>query len=168
MKEVILLRHAKSSWKNPLLRDIERPLNKDGITEALELTDWLKVHKINPHIVVCSTSARTYQTFLIANSQFEIKNSKLILEPTLYESTLKQYLNTIKKYFSSCSCLMIVGHNPVITELAAFICGYNKEILTGSLLRIKMNVNNSNEIKKNCGNLISEFIPSRHLNYGKI
>jgi phosphohistidine phosphatase SixA len=63
---------------------------------------------------------------------------------------------------------MIVGHNPVITELAVFICGYNKEILTGSLLRIKMNVNNSNEIKKNCGNLISEFIPSRHLNYGKI
>jgi phosphohistidine phosphatase len=168
MKQLILLRHAKSSWKHEKLHDIERPLNKEGIEEADELCNWIRKKKLIVDKVEISPSIRTYHTFLIANRELKINSTQLNLNQDLYESNLEYYLNVTNKHLTSNENLMIVGHNPIISNLAYFICGYEKEVLTGSLLLINMPKIKPNEIKKNCGNLISEFIPSRHLNYGKI
>jgi|LakMenEpi03Aug12_release.lakeMendotaPanAssembly.Ray.scaffolds.fasta_scaffold367896_2 phosphohistidine phosphatase len=168
MITLFLLRHAKSSWKHEKLLDIERPLNREGFEEADELCNWLQKNKLTINKVECSPSIRTYHTFLIANRELKINQDKIQLNKELYESSLENYLNVIKKNLDSNRNLMIVGHNPVITNLASFLCGYPKEVLTGSLLQINISKIKPNDVKKNCGNLTSEFIPSRHLNHGKI
>ena len=62
-KRLVLLRHAKSSWSNPLLRDHDRPLNKRGVRTAPEVGKWLADQGWAPDAVVSSTAARTLQTW---------------------------------------------------------------------------------------------------------
>ena len=64
MKLVYLLRHAKSSWKEPGLDDQDRPLNKRGRQAAKIMAMYLRRSKIKPDLVICSTAARAKQTLL--------------------------------------------------------------------------------------------------------
>lgn len=161
-KNLILLRHAKSSWKHENLLDIERPLNKDGLAEMTELLDWLSKRKIKVDQIVCSPSARTYHTMLFANRKFKVPQNQIEIDQELYESTLEQYVNSIKKTNPKVNTLLIVGHNPVCTQLAKYLANYDNEVLTGNLLRIEIKKDYWKDIQKNCGDLIEEFIPSRH------
>lgn len=62
MKELILIRHAKSSWSNPLLEDFERPLNKRGAKNAPFMAKVLKQKEVNPDLIISSPSKRTKDT----------------------------------------------------------------------------------------------------------
>jgi phosphohistidine phosphatase len=65
MKTLHLLRHAKSSWKDPALDDHERPLSKRGRETAKMIGAYLRREKIRPDMVVCSTAVRTRQTLAL-------------------------------------------------------------------------------------------------------
>ena len=162
MKELILLRHAKSSWKHQALIDFERPLNNDGLLELMELQNWIDEKKIKPEIILCSPSVRTYQTFVLANRSLKVGPDNLKLDYELYESGLEQYITAVKQINPSINKLLIIGHNPAISMLAQHISNYQKEVLTGCLLNIKLKINNWNKIQENCGTLVEEFIPTRH------
>src|SRR5215475_12494664 len=62
MKTLYLLRHAKSSWKDPGLDDLDRPLNKRGRESAKTMAAYLRRARISPDVVVCSTALRAKQT----------------------------------------------------------------------------------------------------------
>lgn len=62
MKTLYLLRHAKSSWKDPGLDDLDRPLNKRGRETAKTMAAYLRRAKISPDVVLCSTAVRAKQT----------------------------------------------------------------------------------------------------------
>jgi phosphohistidine phosphatase len=62
MKTVYLLRHDKSSWKNPGLDDHERPLNRRGRQVAKRMEEYLWRAKVAPDVVLCSTAVRAKQT----------------------------------------------------------------------------------------------------------
>jgi phosphohistidine phosphatase len=83
MKTLHLLRHAKSSWKDPGLDDHDRPLSKRGRETAGAIAAYLRRAKIAPDLVICSTAVRARQTLdPIAKA---IKPPKVILERELYE-----------------------------------------------------------------------------------
>ena len=70
-RRLVMIRHAKSSWANPLQSDFMRPLNERGKTEAPEMGDKLKALGITPDLVIASSAKRTRQTAKrIANPLF--------------------------------------------------------------------------------------------------
>ena len=110
-KRLILMRHAKSGWDDPLLQDIERPLNERGRKSATALGGWLKKHNYVPDTVLSSSATRTRETFegldVTAPTTFK---RELYLAPA---GVMLEWLRQ-----SGGDTLLLIGHNPGIAELA--------------------------------------------------
>ncbi len=117
MKTVYLVRHAKSDKDNSNLVDIDRPLNSRGYREAYEMGQFLGQKKISPELLITSPAIRTYSTALIFCRHINLDVSKIVLEPDLYESTVKHYLQVIQNTDNNFKSIMIFGHNPTITDV---------------------------------------------------
>jgi phosphohistidine phosphatase len=116
MKTLHLLRHAKSSWKDPALDDHERPLSKRGRETAKMIGAYLRREKIRPDIVVCSTAVRARQT--LAPISKEIKPSKVVLKKGIYAVPQQKLWKHISTLPENADCVLLIGHNPALHDLA--------------------------------------------------
>lgn len=118
MKRLILTRHAKSSWDDPLTPDHDRPLNERGKAAAADLGQWLSSRGYIPDEVLCSDALRTRKTFsgiapaLPATPVLELK-------PALYHAGPDVMLAVLRH--AKGEVVMMIGHNPGIAEFAARI-----------------------------------------------
>lgn len=118
MKELILVRHAKSDWGSEFLKDIDRPLNERGYSDAYSLSEWyLKMHEL-PQLIVSSTATRALSTALIFCRTFDYKQDKFLLNDKIYESNVDKFLSVIQNQDNNIKSMMMFGHNPTITSLA--------------------------------------------------
>jgi len=112
MKELILMRHAKSDWGSRLLRDHARPLNKRGRRSATALGEWLRAQDLIPDQILCSSATRTQET---------CTRLKLPLAPglhdALYLAEAPQMLGVLRG--ATGARVLMLGHNPGIAEFAA-------------------------------------------------
>ena len=110
-KTLILMRHAKSDWDDPMMRDHERPLNKRGRAAAPRIGQWLTDQGLSPDLTLCSRAVRTAETWsrtgLEADTQFEKR---------LYHATADMMLHVLKE--ARGQTVMMIGHNPGIADLA--------------------------------------------------
>ncbi|MCO6390640.1 histidine phosphatase family protein [Aliihoeflea aestuarii] len=113
MPRLYLLRHAKAGWACPGQRDFDRPLEGIGIDDATRLGSELRSRKSLPGKVVSSSSVRTRQTV----EALTLGNLTVEYLDALYEATPVQTLEIIQAQKTD-SDLMIVGHNPVMEDLA--------------------------------------------------
>ncbi len=137
MRELILLRHAKSSWASPGLSDHERPLNKRGRAAAELIGRCCAKSDLLPDLVRSSDSARTRETVArwaaAANWSGSIEWS-----PDLYHAAPHQLLDAARTAPDSASRLMIVAHNPGIEELASSLAGREIVMPTGTLVLLEV------------------------------
>ena len=114
MRTLILMRHAKSSWDDPYLSDIERPLNKRGKRSAKALGEWLRAMELAPDQVISSSSTRTAQTF---------ECLKLDIRPSftraLYHASPAQIWHVLAE--ATGQTVLLLGHNPGFAEFASQI-----------------------------------------------
>src|SRR6266446_4550680 len=116
MKTLHLLRHAKSSWKDPGLDDHDRPLSKRGRETARAIAAYLRRAKIAPDLVICSTAVRARQTLdSIAKA---IKPPKVVLEKRIYEVAREKIWKHLWRLPKSADCVLLIGHNPGLHDLA--------------------------------------------------
>ena len=116
MKTLHLLRHAKSSWKDPGLDDHDRPLSKRGRETARGIAAYLRRAKIVPDLVICSTAVRARQTLdPIAKA---IKPPKVVLEKRIYEVAREKIWKHLWRLPKSADCVLLIGHNPGLHDLA--------------------------------------------------
>ncbi len=118
MKTLILLRHAKSSWKDPYLSDHDRPLNKRGKRDAPLMARVYKRHFSSPDLILCSSSERTKATANAFIQELGIGVEKLEYERGLYHADAFEMLRIISLVDSGVNTLLVIGHNPGITILA--------------------------------------------------
>lgn len=118
MKTLYLLRHAKSSWDQPELRDHERPLNKRGKRDSPKMGKWLSENMPPPQLVLCSDSARTKATIEPVMQAWQMPKEALLLEPELFHASPDTLWELINSCSDAIDCLMLVGHNPGFTDLA--------------------------------------------------
>ena len=116
MKRLILVRHAKSSLNQPLVSDHERILNKAGISEAQLIGQYLFNKQYIPSHIISSTAARTIETANIIIEQLKFKN-KIETQSLIYSDSCLNILNLINNIDNQYQCIMLVGHNPTITQL---------------------------------------------------
>ncbi len=120
MNKIILLRHAKSSWKDTSLDDFDRPLNKRGKHDAPLMADKLAKHKIKIDLIISSPAKRTTETAKIFAKTLEY-NSEIIFDDKLYEASYKEILEVINFVKDKYQNVIIVCHNPGITNLANYL-----------------------------------------------
>ncbi|MEM7242658.1 MAG: histidine phosphatase family protein [Pseudomonadota bacterium] len=115
MKKLILTRHAKSSWDNPLIGDHARVLNDRGRKNARAMGAWLKAHGHLPDQVICSTAERCVQSWEIIGLEME-STANMTYETGLYHSSSDQIAGYVRK--AKGDTVMLLAHNPGIGDSA--------------------------------------------------
>ena len=162
MKKLFLVRHAKSSWSNPDLDDIERPLNKRGKRDAPFMGKVLNDNNINPDLIISSPAERAFVTAKTVAEQINYPIIKIQIIDRLYHGGFKDLLVTLKGTKPSINTLMLFGHNPGLTDLSNYISNQHIEnIPTTGIVEIDLRVNNWNEIDEDSGTFVDFEFPKK-------
>lgn len=116
MKTLYLVRHAKSSWKDPNLRDRDRPLNKRGKRDAPRMAEFLADQIDCPDVFVSSPSRRTQDTAVCFLHAFGLLISDLGLEEGLFHGDESDIGEVIQSLNNEDQTAMLFLHNPGITD----------------------------------------------------
>ena len=140
-KVLLILRHAKSSWKNKKLDDHDRPLNKRGKREAVEMGGYLKKINMIPDAIVTSSALRAIETTTLVcrNCNYD----KLVeVNFAFHKGGIDAYIHAISTTPNDKNALLIVGHNPDLEDLIRVIANRNMKIPTCTLIKINMYIKN--------------------------
>ncbi|MBT8337994.1 MAG: histidine phosphatase family protein [Gemmatimonadetes bacterium] len=120
MKRLILLRHAKSSWDDPGLRDHERPLAPRGVRAVPEIARWMARHDYVPQLALCSDAVRTRQTWALVADLLggTAGPPALSIEPDLYLASPHEIRHLVAERAGDVDVLLVIGHNPGMHGLA--------------------------------------------------
>jgi phosphohistidine phosphatase len=117
MKKIHLIRHAKSSWKDDSLADIDRPLNKRGIKTCRFMAQHIYDAGCRFDTVFCSPAVRTQSTIGLIGSCLPAVNIQWQTEEQIYTFDSGTILDWCRSVDESISELVIIGHNPALTDL---------------------------------------------------
>ncbi len=116
MKELLLVRHAKSSWANPGQDDFDRPLNERGQKDAPMMAQRLIQRGVSINGIITSTALRAITTarfFAIENS---IAEKDIIKHEFLYHAPPERFVKAILQIPDTITTAAIFAHNPGITD----------------------------------------------------
>ena len=139
MKTLTLVRHAKSSWKHAGISDRERPLNARGKRDAPDMGARIQRHGIRPSLIVSSPAKRAWQTARIVAREIDYPLEFLQREESLYLASLDQLLDVVASQDNGFNHLMVVGHNPGLTDFANFLSpGLTNNLQTAAVVSVEM------------------------------
>ena len=121
MKQIYVLRHAKSSWDNSNLSDFERPLANRGISDAKKMSNFLKDMNIKIDKVLCSNAIRAKETFDLTADGFNFEIDKATYLDKLYFGDTTTIIQDLKELDESLNNILIVGHNPTLHYLVEIL-----------------------------------------------
>lgn len=163
MKRLILTRHAKSSWDDPLTPDHDRPLNERGKAAAADLGQWLASRDYVPGEVLCSDALRTRKTF--SGIAPALPGTPVLeLKPALYHAGPDVMMAVLRH--AKAEVVMMIGHNPGIAEFAARLVAHapaNAEFArypTGATLVVDFDVADWGQVVFGQGVTVDFIIPS--------
>lgn len=119
-RTIVLLRHAKADW--PQVPDHERPLADRGRLDAPAAGRRFTDDGITPDLALCSTAARTRETWKLAAHEMAHR-PRTVYEERLYEATLGDLLALLTETPDDIGSLLVVGHNPGMHALADALAG---------------------------------------------
>ena len=160
MKKLIIIRHSKSSWKDLRLNDFNRPLNKRGKSDGPLMADYLKRKISRVDYLHSSSSVRTFETskYFINQIQFE----KVQYDDALYHCSATSILNMIRSYSEDYQSVMIIAHNPGLTNLINNITNVTIDNLpTTGLAEIEFNINSWSNISCENSTLLDLKFPKQ-------
>lgn len=161
-----LVRHAKSSWKDPALNDFDRPLNKRGASDAPLMGKRLASGGYWPDLIVASPARRARDTArLIAGELARGDEPQIFYDPTLYGADESELFEVARRFDDALFEIMLVGHNPGLTELANDLaaCGI-ENIVTGGVVGLEFSVSSWRQITAQCGRMLFYDYPKRSIN----
>lgn len=154
MKTIYFLRHAKSSWRDGELSDIDRPLNKRGLDNAPMMARHFRKLKVKPQLIISSPSKRTMTTALMIAERigYEEKNIKIDME--LYGANVAQIAQLIYFLDDNLKKVMLVGHNPAFTLVVDYFTGKPIDNMpTCGMAQINFDVDSWQEVVPKSGKL---------------
>ena len=121
MRQLLLLRHAKSSWDDPALSDHSRPLNRRGRLAAQSIRAAMDGLGLVPDLVLVSTSRRTLQTM----QELEPWPETPLVEQldSLYLADAEGILTVLRGTAETVRSVLLIGHNPGLHEVAQRLAG---------------------------------------------
>ncbi len=156
MKFITFVRHAKSSWDSFSIPDHDRTLNDRGQKDSVFMGKKMLSLGFKPQIIICSSAKRAQLT--AKNIAKSVNNTEVIIKKELYDSCPSDYVKIIGNIDEKYSDVMIVGHNPTMTDIINYFSSdiiYN--VPTTGIFKIQFNVEKWTDINFEYGKLI-EFI----------
>ncbi len=149
MKTLYIVRHAKSSWDFTELPDIERPLTEKGIYNTKKIITELSKKNISIDLLICSQAKRAYDTAKLLATGLNYPVEKIILSKGIYQVGTDDIFNLIFGIKDNVDSLMIVGHNPTLTQFANLFLEEMIELLpTSGIISINFEADSWNDIIK--------------------
>jgi phosphohistidine phosphatase len=147
MKTLFLLRHAKSSWKQPEMNDHDRPLNKRGKKEGPKVGKYMKANDLVPDLILSSTARRAHDTAqaVAEENGFE---GQIDLYQDLYLSDTACYLDILQSLPDTANRVLVVGHNPEMDELLTLLTDVTQHMTTAALAQIDLPITSWQELNE--------------------
>ena len=158
MKTLYLLRHAKSSWKDPTLADFDRPLNNRGKRASERIGRFLGKEDIILDLVLSSNATRARETIEIVYQTAKL-HSELRYDERIYEAGPLRLFEVLSGVEDDRDTVLMVGHNPGLEELLHILTGSTEHMPTAALARIELSSSKWSEIATTKGNLASFIKP---------
>src|SRR5436190_21424389 len=159
MKTLLLLRHAKSSWKNSDIDDPERPLNKRGKKDAPRIGRLLHDENLLPDLIVASSAKRCRKTaeHVIHTSGYR-GETRICGE--LYEADAAKLREFLSKLGEQAARVLVIAHNPGLEEFLESLTEAYTPLTTAALAKIDLPVDSwANLGSETRGNLLSTWQP---------
>ena len=120
LRQILLLRHAKSSWADPGSHDFDRCLNERGLRAAGAMGRQLTRLGLRPELIVCSSARRTRETY--QRLGVAVDGIPVQFLDDIYEASVECLLNVLRQVDDRVMRVMMIGHNPgleCLTQLLA-------------------------------------------------
>ena len=161
MKTLLLMRHAKSSWKNADLADYERPLKKRGRKDTKSMQELLKQENYIPEQIVCSASQRALETGELLVEDLEIPGG-ISYTNSLYLAEISDLIMVIQNMDDAYDTGMLIGHNPGLEGLVQVLSGEIKALPTAAVAILELSIESWKQINgESDGKLIELWRPLR-------
>lgn len=145
MVELLVWRHAKTEPSGVGRPDHERQLRPVGEADAREVARLLVDRDLVPAVVLCSHAVRARQTADLAIDAFPTSPERFDL-PELYETEGSQLPRLLPVYAGKATRVMIVGHNPAVSEFVSAAAGVPTHLKTGALAIVEANVDTASAV----------------------
>jgi phosphohistidine phosphatase len=155
MKELFLIRHAKSDWGTDFLKDVDRPLNQRGYQDAYFMSQWFLKNKKVPEGIISSPATRALNTALIFARTFDYDMDRFAIKKDIYEAHSKKLISIIQDQSNDVHSLAVFCHNPGITETCNLLIKdfYVDNVPTCGIMGIKFSVSAWRDIGEKNGAL---------------
>ncbi len=158
MRELLILRHAKSSWDNDRLDDHDRPLNRRGERDAPRIGRLLLAESIVPERILSSTALRAITTARMVAATAGAPEPIAFEE--LYLAAPATYFDLLRTYGDDAARVMVVGHNPGMEDLVSQLGGRSEHFPTAALALIRLPIESWAQLPTRCpGELASVWRP---------
>lgn len=163
IKNLIVIRHAKSSWDSPSLRDIDRPLNKRGERDAPFMGGLLKSRGLLPDRIVCSPAVRARATARLLAIAVGHAPEAIVIHPEIYAHGLHALLTVVHGLDNGWNRVYLIGHNPDLTVLVNRLTGEELAHLpTCGVASLEFNVEDWPQVMDGSGRLSLFDYPKRY------
>jgi phosphohistidine phosphatase len=160
MKTLYLVRHAKSDWGDELVKDIHRPLNSRGYSDAYFQSKKFAKEQNHPELIISSPATRAFTTACIFAQAMEYSLNKIKLAEEIYEAHPDAIISTIAVTEDSVNSVMVFGHNPGFTEaFDALSDSYVDNLPTCGLVGIRFEIKSWAKVMSTKGTYFLSLFP---------
>lgn len=118
---LVIMRHAKSDWASGALADFDRPLNRRGERDAPRMARWLRANRFVPREIISSPAVRARETTRSVIRELKLDEALVQWDPRVYDADLDDLLVVLADHAAASGVQMLVGHNPGLERLAAYL-----------------------------------------------
>ena len=153
--ELLILRHAKSSWADDYTDDWERPLTERGLRDCAAVGHLLRTRARVPDLIVTSDAVRA-QTTAHAVADAASYPGKIIMASQLYHAPPDIVIEVVQSAPDTARRLMIVAHNPGLEDVVAELTGDHVRLATATLVAIDVPVAHWRELDRTIGATVTD------------
>lgn len=160
MRTLLILRHAKSSWKEPGLTDHDRPLNRRGKRDAPRVGELLKELDLVPQQIFSSSALRAASTARLVTQGCGFDPERIDITPQLYLATPDTYIDYVRRHAEGEGRVLVIGHNPGLEGLLHVLTGLDEHLPTAALAEVRLDIEDWDSIHRDApGELIRIWRP---------
>jgi len=162
MKTLLIMRHGKSSWKDPALPDCERPLAKKGIKASRRMGLFIQEKELIPQRILCSSARRSVQTAQLFCETCGCPDTVEVLDE-LYMAEAETYIRALQNLPDELERVMIIGHNPGLEFLLQMLSGELVSLPTSVIAHLTLPIQHWSELNDHTEGFLIEVWKPKEL-----
>lgn len=163
MKTLLLMRHAKSSWKDESLDDHDRPLNKRGKRDAPRMGAALRELQLIPDFIICSSARRARKTAESVAFAADFRGETRITAE-LYMASPDKILQVLAQTPDTFNFILLICHNPSVEELFERLTGQSRAFSTAAIAQLHLDIDSWSQAAESPRATFIDFWQPRSLN----